>query len=485
MNKSTTESHVLPLSGLRICLIFPNVALERTAALAQNVHALGAIQPLSLLYVAGILEESGAEVCVVDATARGLSLEEASGIAEAFRPDVIGWTLATLDFAFSLEWIRAIRDHIDVPVVVGGIHLSQYPLETLTHTCIDWGVVTDAEISLVELLSTWRAGGDLAEVKGIVYRRDDKPVLTAARAVWTNLDETALPARHLARNASYRSVLARSEKFTAIMSGWGCPFSCSFCVLPSVPVRSRSPEAVADEMEHCLETMSINEFDFFDPNFCLGTKRTSALCREFRRRGLHRRVVWSARARADQVNLALLREMADSGCIRICLGLESGDENILKIADKEQGGLAQMRQAVTWARKAGLEVMGFFTLGHRGETDETIDRTRLFILSLDLDFIQISPIFILPGSPSYQAYVEQTGDDFWRANTLEPKHLIELPLPECTLTTKQLKSHALTIYREFYFRPRQVLRGLKRLRNIDDLSRAVRTSRTLLPTGVA
>ena len=126
-----------------------------------------------------------------------------------------------------------------------------------------------------------------------------------------------------------------------------------------------------------------------------------------------------------------------------------------------------------------------YGLGHRGETDETIDRTRQFILSLDLDFIQIAPIFILPGSPSYQAYVEQTDDEFWRTNTLQPKHLRELPLPDCTLTTEQLKSHALKIYREFYFRPRQVLRGLKRLRNIDDLSRAVRTSRTLLPTGVA
>ena len=90
MNKSTGESHVLPLSGLRICLIFPNVALEHTAALAQNVHALGAIQPLSLLYVAGILEESGAEVCVVDATARGLSLEDPSGIAApTFAPNRI------------------------------------------------------------------------------------------------------------------------------------------------------------------------------------------------------------------------------------------------------------------------------------------------------------------------------------------------------------------------------------------------------------
>ncbi len=126
-----------PLDGLRICLVFPNVALERTAALAQNVHALGAIQPLSLLYVAGILEEAGASVSFIDATARGLSLEETSGFIEAFRPDVVGWTLATLDFSFSLDWIRTIRQHVDVPVLVGGIHLSHYPRETLTHIAID------------------------------------------------------------------------------------------------------------------------------------------------------------------------------------------------------------------------------------------------------------------------------------------------------------------------------------------------------------
>ena len=472
-----------PLDGLRICLVFPNVALERTAALAQNVHALGAIQPLSLLYVAGILEEAGASVSFIDATARGLSLEETSGFIEAFRPDVVGWTLATLDFSFSLDWIRTIRQHVDVPVLVGGIHLSHYPLETLTHTAIDWGVVTDAEETVVDLLSTWRRGDDLGEVEGIVYRSEGTPTLTASRTTWTKVDDTALPARHLVRDCNYRSLLARREGFTAIMSGWGCPFSCSFCVLPAVPVRLRTPRAVTDEMEYCLDTLGIEEFDFFDPSFCLGPKRVRDLCSEFRSRGLHQRTVWSARARADQITLELLQDMASAGCIRICLGLEAGNAEILQGAGKLQGGPGRMRQAVDWARQAGLEVMAFFTIGHQGETAETIEETKNFILSLDLDFIQVSPIFMLPGSPLHTEYVERTQDDFWRRNTLDPQHLIELPLLDCELSTAELKDHALSIYRSFYFRPRQVLRGLTRMRNMGDVSRAIRASKSLLSRG--
>jgi radical SAM superfamily enzyme YgiQ (UPF0313 family) len=472
-----------PLTGLRVCLVFPNVALERTAALQQNVHALGAIQPLSLLYVAGILEEAGAHVSVIDATARGLSPKETSSLIKAFRPDVVGWTLATLDFAYSLDWIRTIRQYIDVPVLVGGIHLSSYPLETLTHTAIDWGVVRDAEQTVVDLLWAWRKGDDLGEVAGIVYRKEGIPTLTASRSTWMEVDKTALPARHLVHDCDYRSILAQREGFTAIMSGWGCPFSCSFCVLPTVPVRLRTPRVVADEMEYCLDTLGIEEFDFFDPSFCLGHKRVRDLCSEFRSRGLHKRTVWSARARADQVTLELLQDMASAGCVRICLGLESGNIEILKGAEKLQGGPDRMRQAVDWGRQAGLEVMAFFTIGHKGETTETIEQTRSFILSLDLDFIQVAPIFMLPGSSIHEDYVERTGDDFWRRNTLEPQPLLELPLLDCNLSTAELKAHAVSIYRSFYFRPRQVLRGLSRMRNIGDVSRAIRASNSLLRLG--
>ncbi len=470
----------LPLRGLRACLVFPNVALEQTAALAQNVHALGPIQPLSLLYAAAILEQAGAKVEFVDATSAGLSLEQTIERVRASEPDVLGYTLATLDFAFSIEWITAIRKAVNVPVVVGGIHMSQYPLETLSHPAIDWGVMTDAERTLPRLLEVWRAEGDLGDVPGIAYRKDGVPVMTEAAEIWEELDETPWPARHLSRLDAYWSILSKRRRFTAIMSGWGCPFSCVFCVLPEVPFRQRSATSIADEMEHCYSNHGIEEFDFFDPNFCMGRARTRAICEELIDRGLADKVIWAARARVDNVERDTLELMAKAGCTRICFGLESGDMEILARTAKPQGGAKRMRDAIGWAREFGMEVLGFFTLGHPGETLATVARTKRFILSLDLDFIQVAPIFMLPGSPMYQEWVERTGDDFWREHTLHLTELRELPFLDTELTTQELKDATLDIYRSFYFRPRQLVRGVKRVRTKTQLKRAINAARGVL-----
>jgi radical SAM superfamily enzyme YgiQ (UPF0313 family) len=153
---------------------------------------------------------------------------------------------------------------------------------------------------------------------------------------------------------------------------------------------------------------------------------------------------------------------------------------------KHQGGREQIRQAIQWAREAGLETMGFFSIGHPGETEKTLAETTAFLLSLDLDFIQVSPIFMLPGSPLYKEFVEQTGRDLWREHTLNPTQLKELPLVDCSLTTTELKGHALAVYRAFYFRPRQILRTMRRFRDSGNASHALRAARSLVlkPPGI-
>jgi radical SAM superfamily enzyme YgiQ (UPF0313 family) len=139
-----------------------------------------------------------------------------------------------------------------------------------------------------------------------------------------------------------------------------------------------------------------------------------------------------------------------------------------------------MRSSVTWARDAGMETLGFFVLGSPGETTQSVERTKRFILSLDLDFIQVAPIFMLPGSPLYLEYVERTGDDFWRQHSLDLKPLKELPFLDTELTTAELKAAAMDIYRSFYFRPRQIWRGVRRMRRPREMRRAWQAARGLL-----
>ena len=61
---------------------------------------------------------------------------------------------------------------------MGGVHLSIYPKETLTHHAIDYAVTGEAEVSLPELLHALTAKKSLRSVNGIAYRDGEEVVVT-------------------------------------------------------------------------------------------------------------------------------------------------------------------------------------------------------------------------------------------------------------------------------------------------------------------
>ena len=133
------------LSGVKFALVYPPYGPVRNEPGIKTVKENYGIFPsLSLLYVAGILERAGCEVLFIDAHAEGLTLDETVARLRRFGPDYVGYTLTTYLFFQSMDWIKAIRAQVDVPVIVGGVHLSIYPRETLTYDAIDYAVTNEA-----------------------------------------------------------------------------------------------------------------------------------------------------------------------------------------------------------------------------------------------------------------------------------------------------------------------------------------------------
>ena len=213
------------LAGLRVALVFPDFLEQQLASYQDNGRFLGKVPPLSLAYVAGALEAAGAEVLLVDCIALGLHVDEAAGRVKAWRPDYVGFTLATVDWAGSLRWIQVFHERVGAPVIVGGIHMECYPAETLTHPCIALGFVGHADAGLVELLAAHHAGEPLDALPGAVFRRDDgsvqvNPPVPRPRGD----DEMPRPARHLLPLDRYYSIVSTEHRYTAAMSNFGCPF---------------------------------------------------------------------------------------------------------------------------------------------------------------------------------------------------------------------------------------------------------------------
>jgi len=466
-------------SDMRVGLVFPSYREYRDiVSLPENKQHLGAIPPLSLAYVAAILEKIGCEVKLIDASALDLTKEQVAGQLRDFNPDFIGFTSSTLDFHNTLNWINYLKERLKVPTIIGGVHLSVYPRETLTHQSIDYGVIGEAEETLPEFLECLaRKETDLSRVKGICYRDNGHIIITERRELQRNLDKGPFPARHLLPNDRYYSFISKGKRFTAMLTSRGCPFHCIFCDNQTIPYRYRSPKNVVDEMEQCCNLFKINEIDIFDALFSVGPGRVIQICREIKRRKLKLR--WSFRTRVDLVTKEMLSELKESGCIRIYYGIESGDSVILKNINKSVD-IDMIKKIVKLTKQKGIGALGYFMIGNIGENAETIRRSLKLMLELPLDYVQISPVFAPPNTALYHMIKEQTGKDYWSEYTIDPGKEDNFPRYGTDLTDEEINRYIYKCYLRFYLRFNYILRFMFRLKSWREFVRSVQALRDVI-----
>lgn len=467
------------LNGVRVALVFPPYKESRDAiSLKENKEHLGLIPPISLAYVASILENEGCLVKLIDISASGLSKEEVVSELREFSPHFLGFTLATFQFQHTLSWIRYIKSFINVPVIVGGIHVPVYPGETMFHHEIDYALTAEAEGALSELIQAVINKKDLSQVKGLCFRSASGDIIINPRRIPpANLDETPFPARHLIPNAKYYSLISQKKNFTAMITSRGCPFRCIFCDNQTIPYRYRSPGNIVDEMQECQGRHNINEIDIFDGVFSINHRRTVEVCREIRRRGL--RISWSIRMRVDLITEEVLNELVSSGCMRIYYGIESGSPEILKTINKEVN-LARIEEVVKLTKKKGINTFGYFMIGNPGETEATIKQTVSLMKRLPLDYVQIAPVFPPPNTRLYEMVKGMMGEDYWANYTLNGKEDGVLPRYGTTLGDSRIKRHVRSAYLSFYLRPGYILKALLRFRSRAEFFRSVRALKDMI-----
>ena len=97
----------------------------------------GLFPPLSLSWVAAIAEKEGHEVIIIDARTLDLSKYETLTRLKEFNPDIMGFMATTYQYRDTLEWIKYLKQHLDIPVVIGGYNLRVYPEESIMPREID------------------------------------------------------------------------------------------------------------------------------------------------------------------------------------------------------------------------------------------------------------------------------------------------------------------------------------------------------------
>jgi len=272
-------------------------------------------------------------VQILDCQAEETKYEKLPRLIREINPDVIGVTAMTLTMLDVLKVVKvAKKNNPKVKIVLGGPHPHIYPEETISFPEIDFVVLGEGEIIFLELLKCLERKNyqGLRQIKGLVFKINGEIINTGPGEVIANLDELPFPARHLTPYQKYYSIIAKKNPVTTMFTSRGCPYRCSFCDRPTMGkfFRARSAKNVVDEMAECKK-MGINETLVYDDTFTVNRQRVIDICQEIQKRKL--KIFWDIRARVDNVDEEVLRELKKAGCQRIHYGVEAGTEKILKV----------------------------------------------------------------------------------------------------------------------------------------------------------
>lgn len=442
----------------------PLSALERYGGLA----AAGAMEPPhGLTYLASVMREAGWNTCILDAEA--LHLDKQATVAKiiSFSPTVLACTAVTLSIHRASEVaaaVKAIRP--DVVTLLGGVHLTSQPHETMRHfPCFDYGIIGEGEHTLTDLSGALAGGGDISRVKGIIFHTGGALTRTPPRPYIEDLDTLPLPSWDLLPPlARYYHLPPQSILKTpslSLMTSRGCTGRCIFCdtsVFKNA-CRAHSAEYVMEMMRALYHRFHIREILFEDDNFMLFRKRLEALVDMLLKESLS--LSWSCLARADMVtDPMILRAMRAAGCWQILIGIESGSQKILDF-EKKGITLAQIERAVRLSHECGMMTKGFLMIGHPMESEETIRQTIQFVKRIPLDDISVTFFTVFPGSPFWNDAPRHGAltKDFDKMSVFHPTFV------PTGFTAGTLDLYARRTLRAFYLRPRIMFSYVKRLRS--------------------
>lgn len=344
--------------------------------------------PLGLAYISAYLKKHGfKDISFVDYNLHSkynLSLLPTDA-------DVYGIYCMTIQF----WWLRKVAEHIrkvnpSALIVAGGPHPSARPEEILLKTDVDAAVIGEGEETMLNLMRQ----KPMRDIEGICYREAGEPRKTSPRSFNTDLDSLPFPDRDLAQWHRYKRRL-QGERAFHIVTLRGCPFNCGFCSKPSVGrrVRYRSVKNVLSELDFLTERYDVTKFIFYDDIFTMRRDRVFEFCEAFKERNL----CWRCWTRVDTIDYEMLSMMKDSGLTSVTMGIESGDDRILRILNKGVT-VKQNREAILLCKELNVPVRASIIYGCPGETRESVENTIRLVEETQPDEWNLSTFIPVPGS---------------------------------------------------------------------------------------
>ena len=233
---------------------------------------------------------------------------------------------------------------------------------------------------------------DADDVKSDLFLKDEQ------------FDALPFPARHLIDVNSYKFTI-NGVRGLSLISQLGCPFNCGFCSGRNSPtfrkIRNRSVDNIIKEIDLLYKTYDVKAFMFYDDELNLNSSIYSLLKELIKYQQQHN-VEFLLRGciKSELFNETQADLMSKAGFKKLLVGFESGSDKILKNINKK-ATKAENTRCIEIAKKYGIGIKALMSIGHPGESNETIQETYDWLLSSKPDEFDVTIITVIPGSKYY------------------------------------------------------------------------------------
>ncbi len=395
--------------------------------------------PLGFMYLSSAIknEIKNIEVKVLDLHLESIKksqnnekvdwLEIIDAEVKEFQPDLVGISVM---FGASFESAQMVGQHIrkEYPgtiIVSGGVHVTGVVKEK-NHGLEfnDFVIIKESEKHFPQLVKY--LNGEIDLVNGVIPIKTNKvrkkENFTGITDPIEHVDELPIPDYGVVDIKNYykhgilsaAQTVAYDTPLATMQTVRGCTARCTFCSVRNFNgfgVRTHSPERVLKEIEILYKKFGIRHIDFVDDDFTVSRSRVVEICKMLIERKYN--LTWSIGngIRLGTLDDELLTYMADSGCTYFSLGIESGDDKMLKEMKKPLTLKILNKKAPLLEKHTRIYYRANFITGYPDETPEQLNRTFECAKNYSWDWCLFSMCKPLPDTELYNKLLEGKFED--------------------------------------------------------------------------
>jgi anaerobic magnesium-protoporphyrin IX monomethyl ester cyclase len=264
------------------------------------------------------------------------------------------------------------KEKPELPILWGGVHPSLLPRETVKEYYVDYVANGEGDDIIIDIAKMLEGKLKPQDIDGLCFKHKGEPVVNKPRQLIEDLDKLDLDFSlinvedHLEHEWSNKKVLG-------FITSRGCPFNCGFCFNQRFNQRrwrAQSDKKVIETVNGLKDTYGIDGIKFYDDLLFSNPQRAIRLLEAID-------LPWYGEVRVGMLHDDLVKKLVDTKCRELLLGLESGNDRMLKLMNKLQT-VQQIKRGIKALTKApDLKPVGSFIMGmpteSKEETFETID----------------------------------------------------------------------------------------------------------------